>query len=61
MLPDLTKSFIVGSSTDTVGAKFFKLCIINLACSQPVHTRFDDLDLLFRSQVCWNHKLQTVF
>ena len=33
----------------------------NLAWGLAVHTRFDDLDLISRSQVCQNHKLQIVF
>ena len=27
----------------------------------PIHTEFDDFDLVSRSQVCQNHKLQIVF
>ena len=45
MFPDLTKKVIVGFFTDTVQAMFFKLCI-------PIHTRFDDIDIVSKSQVC---------
>ena len=27
----------------------------NLVLDQPIHARFDDLDLVSRSQVCQNH------
>ena len=33
----------------------------NFAQGLAIHTRFDDLDLISRSQVCQNHKLQIVF
>ena len=33
----------------------------NLARGLAVHARFDDLDLISRSQVCQIHKLQIVF
>ena len=33
----------------------------NLAQGLAIHTRFDDLDLISRSQVCRNHRLQIVF
>ena len=32
----------------------------DLACGLPIHTKFDDLDLISWSQVCRNHKLQIV-
>ena len=32
-----------------------------LARGLAIHTRFDDLDLISRSQVCQNHKLQIGF
>ena len=35
--------------------------IITLLGGLAIHTRFDDLDFISRSQVCQNHKLQTVF
>ena len=33
----------------------------NLALGLVIHTRFDDLDLISRSQLYQNHKLQIVF
>ena len=33
----------------------------DLAQGLTIHARFDDLDLISRSQVCQNHALQTVF
>ena len=33
----------------------------NLAQGLSVHIRFDDLDLISRSQICQDHKLQIVF
>ena len=32
----------------------------NLASRLPVHTRFDNLHLISRSQICQNHKLKLV-
>ena len=32
----------------------------NLAPGLAIYTRFDDLDLISRSQICQNHKLQIV-
>ena len=47
MFPDLRKT-IVGSFMETVQARFVRLCIILtlLGWGLPVHTRFDDLDLV---------------
>ena len=35
--------------------------LFNLPRGLAVHTRFDHLDFISRSQVCQNHKLQAVF
>ena len=40
---------------------FQTLCDYNLAQGLTVHTKFDDRDLISRSQVCQNHKLQIDF
>ena len=40
---------------------FQTLRVYNLARGLAMHTRFDDLDLISRSQVCQNDKLQIVF
>ena len=37
------------------------LCYYNLAWGLPIHTRFDDLDLVSRSLVSQNNELQIVF
>ena len=37
-----------------------KFADYDLAQGLVVHTRFDDLDFISRSQVCQNHKLQIV-
>ena len=42
-------------------SKVFQTLYQNLAWGLPIHTRFDDLDLVSRSQVCQNNKLQIVF
>ena len=56
------KNFMIGFFTDTVQASFFQtLCCCNLAWCLPVYTRFDDLDLVSRSEMCQNHTLQIVF
>ena len=33
----------------------------NLVGGLAIYTRFDDHDLILRSEVCWNYKLQIVF
>ena len=59
MFADLEKN-IISFFMDTVQARFFKLRIIItfLGWGLPIHTRFDDHDLVSRSQVHQNHKLQ---
>ena len=37
------------------------MCYFNFAQVLSIHTRFDDLDLISRSQVCQIRKLQVVF
>ena len=48
----------VGFLVDFIYETSFKLHDCNLAWGLPIHTRFDDLYLISRSQVCQNHKLQ---
>ena len=45
----------------TVREVFQTLHDYNLALGLAVHTRFDDLDLISRSQVCENHKTANCF
>ena len=62
MFPDVTKNLIVAFFMDTVQPRFFKLCIIiTLLGVYQIHTRFNDLHLVSRSQVCQNHKVQIFF
>ena len=60
-MSDLTET-VIGFFTDTVQVRFFKdFCIIiTLFGGLPISTRFDDLHLVLKSQVCQNHKLQMV-
>ena len=47
---------------DAFQVKFFQtLHYYSLSRSLPIDSRFDDLDLVPRSQVCQNHKLKVVF
>ena len=55
------KNFVVDLFMDTVSGKFFQLHYYNLALDLQIRTRFYDLDLVSRSQVCQIHKLQIVF
>ena len=47
--------------TDTVQARSFKFCIIITLFRVYQHNRFDNPDLVSRSQVCQNHKQQIIF
>ena len=52
------------SDLETVTLALWQNCLrevfrdYSLACGLAMHTKFDDLDLTLRSQVCQNHKLQ---
>ena len=61
MFPYMDKNFIVGSHRHCSGVVFKTLHNYNLAWGLPICTRFGDLDLVSKSQVCQNHKLQIVF
>ena len=63
MLSDLTqKKPLMLAFWQTLFREVFQtVCGHNLAQGPAIHTRFDDLDLISRSQVCQNHKLQIVF
>ena len=60
MFPDLGKKHLNHwLFPDTVQTSFFQTSHnYNLAWSLPIYTRFDDLDLVSRSQVCWHQKLK---
>ena len=60
MCSDLTKTLMLAISR-TLKEVFQTLHDYCLARGLPIHTRFDDLDLASRSQVCLNHKLPIVF
>ena len=54
IFPHLKKKFNVGFFLDTIKARSFKLCMIdfNLAWDLHCHSRFNDLDLVSRTQLC---------
>ena len=58
MFPDLTKTLTLDFLMDTI---FQTLHDYNFARGLAVHTRFDDLECISRSQVCEILKLQIVF
>ena len=60
VFPDLTTTFSLAFSW-TLSEVFQLLHYFNFAWGLPIHLRFDDFDLVSRSQVCQNHKLQIVF
>ena len=56
------KYFIISFFTNTVQARFFKLCIIiTLLGGLPDYTRFDDLDPVWRWLVCQNYYCKLLF
>ena len=55
---DITDMIFQGHSSSKV---FQTLYHYDLALGLPIHTRFDDLDAVSRSQVCYKHKLQIAF
>ena len=55
MFPDLTKSSALAFFVDSSSEGFQTLHNYNLARGLPVHTRFDDLHFVSRSQICQNH------
>ena len=59
MFSDLTKTLALafGGTLCKGGPSNFEYA---LARGLTIHTRFDDLDLVSRSHVCKNHKLQIV-
>ena len=61
MLFDLTKTLTLTLCRHHLRGVFQTLCDNNLAMDLTVHTIFDDLDLISRSQVCQNDTLQIVF
>ena len=60
MFPDLTKNIEV-YQRHCVSEVFQTLHYYNLALGPPIYIRFDDLDLVSRSEVFQNYKLQIVF
>ena len=61
MLFDLTKTLTLTLCRCHLRGVFQTLYDNNLAMDLTVHTIFDDLDLISRSQVCQNYSLQIVF
>ena len=57
MFSDLTKTLILAHCLKEA---FQTLHDYYLARGLPIYTRFDDLDLIPKLQVCQNHKLQIV-
>ena len=61
MFSDLTKTLSWLFGGRCLRRVFQTLRDYDLAQDPAIRTRFDDLDLISRSQVCQNHKLQIVF
>ena len=62
MFSDMMKTFNIGFwGGNCLREVFQTLCDYDLAHGLAIHTRLDDLDLILRSQVCQNLKLQIVF
>ena len=59
MSPDLRKK--INLLSDTVKARFFKLCVIVAHLGSTVSYNVDDLDLVSGSQVCQIIKANCVF
>ena len=57
MFFDLSKTYVAFGGR-CVREVFQTLLDYNLAWDLPIYIRFDDLDLISRSHVCLNHKLQ---
>ena len=60
MFSDLTKTLMLTFKGTLFKGGLSNLVFFYLARGRVVHTRFDDLDLISRSQVCRNHQLQNV-
>ena len=61
MFCDLTKTLMLTFKGTLFKGGLSNLVFFYLARGRVVHTRFDDLDLISRSQVCQKHTLQIVF
>ena len=61
IFPDFSKTSCHWLFYGHCSSKVFEtLHYYNLVWHLPIHARFDDFDLVSRSQVCQNHKLQIV-
>ena len=60
MFFDLTRTLTL-AFWQTLWEVFQTLCDYNFARDLAIHNRFGDLDLVSRSQICQNHKLQNCF
>ena len=58
--PAFTKTVSLAFLWTLLGEVFQTFYNLTLLGELPVHTRFDNLDLVSRSQVCQNHELQSV-
>ena len=58
---DLTKTLTLAFWQTLFKGGLSNLRDYNLVRGLAIHTRFDDLELILRSQVCQNNKLQVVF
>ena len=61
VFPDVIKTLLLTFYGHCSIKVFQTLQYYNLACGLLIHTRLDDLELISRSQVCQNHKLQFLF
>ena len=61
MFSDLTEALTLASDGCYLREIFQTLHHYNRAQGLAIHTRFDDLDLTSRLQVCQIHQLQIVF
>ena len=60
VFPDLTKLFNMGFFCGRCLKEVFQTLLDYYLASLPIHTRCKDLDLVSRSQVYQNYKLQIV-
>ena len=61
MFSDLTKTLTLAFWQTVFEGGISSLCDYNLVWGLAACTRLDDRDLISRSQVCQNHKLQIAF
>ena len=61
MFSDSTKALMLVFGGHGLREAFQFLHDSNLDRGPAIYTRFDELDLISRSQLCQNHKLQIVF